>query len=64
MQMNHPMFCGSLLYRFFGGPSRLAGLVDQAKGPVTFGQDAKVDGEDCRTVRFFGTGSSRAAVLC
>ncbi len=56
MQMQHPMFCGTLLYKFFGGPSGLKSLAQTAKEPVSFGPDVVVGGEPCRTVRFYGTG--------
>src|SRR3569832_1541709 len=34
MQMAHPMFCGSLLYKFFAGGGKISGLVDESKGPI------------------------------
>ncbi|RYG22476.1 redoxin domain-containing protein [bacterium] len=55
MQMKHPMFCGSLLYQFFGGSANYAGLVDAEKSPVTFGAEETVaSGEPARTVKFYG----------
>jgi len=56
MQMQHPMFCGSLLYRFFGGPARLSALADTHKAPILFGPDVTLDGQRCKTVRFYATG--------
>ncbi|MDQ2688021.1 MAG: TlpA family protein disulfide reductase, partial [Armatimonadota bacterium] len=58
MQMQHPMFCGSLLYRFFGGPGDLPKLVEASKGPVQYGPDVTLDGEPCRTVLFYAVGST------
>ena len=56
MQMRHPMFCGTLLYQFFGGPGNLANLAQTARMPISFGPDVTLDGEPCRTVRFYGSG--------
>jgi thiol-disulfide isomerase/thioredoxin len=56
MQMQHPMFCGTLLYKFFGGPAHLDQLVQTAKGAITYGPDVTIDSEPCKTVKFFGTG--------
>src|SRR5579871_4233168 len=56
MTMQHPMFCGSLLYQFFGGPNRLASLVNTTKGAIRFGDDVTLDGVKCRTVKFVATG--------
>jgi hypothetical protein len=50
--LQHPMFCGTLLTRFFGGPDALNRLVDTARGAVTFGPDATVEDEPCKTVFF------------
>jgi thiol-disulfide isomerase/thioredoxin len=55
MFMMHPMFCGSLLYKFFGGPSHYENLVNTSKGPVTFGDDVTLSGQRCKSVRFYGT---------
>ncbi len=57
MPMVHPAFLGSLLYKFFTGPSGLPDLVDSRKGAVKFGQDATVDGQPCRTVSFYAAGT-------
>jgi len=54
MQMQHPMFCGSLLYQFFGGSANYDGLVDGEKGAVSFGKEEAVDGEKCHAVKFYG----------
>jgi peroxiredoxin len=56
MQMGHPMFCGSLLYKFFGGPNRYAALVNEAKMQVSFGAPVTLDGQACKTVRFWAQG--------
>jgi len=56
MQMQHPMFCGSLLYKFFGGPDALANLADAGKGAIRYGKDVTINGEPCKTVLFYGTG--------
>jgi thiol-disulfide isomerase/thioredoxin len=57
MQMEHPMFCGTLLYQFFGGPDNIDRLVKPGKGLVSFGPDITIDGESCKTVKFYGTGT-------
>src|SRR5262249_49680248 len=56
MLMQHPMFCGSLLYAFFGGPMRFASLVNTRKEPVRFGPEVTLGGQQCRTVRFYAAG--------
>jgi len=58
MQMQHPMFCGSLLYRFFAGPDGYDQLVDTQKREVAF--DAPVDipgGAKTKVVTFGATGT-------
>jgi len=56
MQMVHPMFCGTLLYKFFGGAGNFENLVDTAKKPVTLGGEEKApSGEQARVVKFYGT---------
>jgi thiol-disulfide isomerase/thioredoxin len=57
MQMGHPMFCGSLLYRFFAGPDGYDQLVDTQKGQPAF--DAAIDipvGAKAKVVTFPATG--------
>jgi len=55
MQMQHPMFCGSLIYQFFGGSNNYSGLVDADKGAVTFGDEVKApNGELSHEVKFYG----------
>lgn len=56
MQMGHPMFCGSLLYKFVGGADHYAALVDEAKMPVSFGAPVTVDGQTCKTIKFWAQG--------
>ncbi len=56
MQMGHPMFCGSLLYKFFGGQDRYSALVDTSKMPISLGSPVKLDGQQCRTVTFYAQG--------
>jgi peroxiredoxin len=56
MQMMHPMFCGTLLYQFFGGPDNYAALVDAGKGLVRFGPDIALDGVRCKMLRFYAAG--------
>lgn len=57
MQMQHPMFCGTLLYKFFAGGSKLDGLVDESKGQVTDGgEQALPSGGKARLIKFYGTG--------
>ncbi len=49
------MFCGTLLYQFFGGPDNYASLVNSDKGPVTFGAEEKSPtGEQSHIVKFYG----------
>jgi thiol-disulfide isomerase/thioredoxin len=67
MQMQHPMFCGTLLYRFFAGPSGIGQLVDENKKnePIRFGGDVTIDGEPCRIVKFYGAkqyGNTQVAI--
>ena len=57
MQMNHPMFCGTLLYQFFGGAANFDKLVDLDKGKVEFGKRETVDGEPAKLVKFFAEGT-------
>ncbi|AIE85947.1 redoxin domain-containing protein [Fimbriimonas ginsengisoli Gsoil 348] len=53
--MRHPMFCGSLLYQFFGGAGNYGQLVDEAKGAPQFGPDETAPGgEAACVVRFYG----------
>ena len=55
MQMRHPMFCGTLLYQFFGGSANFDGLVDAEKDAVTFGAEEKAStGEQAHLVKFYG----------
>ena len=56
MQMQHPMFCGSLLYQFFGGPDNLPHLADLSKMPLAYGPDVVVGGEPCKTVLLYTQG--------
>lgn len=54
--LQHPMFCATLLHRFFAGPDGLAQLVDLTKsgGPagVRFGPDVTVAEQPCKTLVF------------
>jgi thiol-disulfide isomerase/thioredoxin len=55
MQMMHPMFCGTLLWQFFGGPSNYDKLVDTTKGSAVYGPEAtSPGGELSRFVKFYG----------
>src|SRR2546423_9396583 len=57
MQMQHPMFCGSLLYKFFGGGSRVSDLADESKGPITDGGEQTLPGGGKgKLVKFYATG--------
>ena len=57
MQMQHPMFCGSLLYKFFGGGAKIGDLVDESKGPITDGGEQSLPGGGKgRVIKFYGTG--------
>jgi hypothetical protein len=54
IQLMNPMFCGTLLYQFFGGKENYGQLVDATKGPVTFGSEEKVStGEEAQVVKFY-----------
>jgi len=51
--MKHPMFCGSVVYAFFGGSANYANLVDSAKDKPSLGPKEKSNtGEDSQIVRF------------
>ena len=57
MQLQHPMYCGSLLYKFFAGGSQLSELVDESKGPITLGGEQQLaNGDKGRIVKFYSTG--------
>jgi hypothetical protein len=56
MQMQMPMFCGTLLCKFFGGPADIDQLVDSSKGSIDFGPDEKIDGQVCNVVKFYAIG--------
>jgi thiol-disulfide isomerase/thioredoxin len=58
MFMQHLMFCGSLIYQFFGGSTNYDKLVDTAKGAPTFAEEITFpDGTKCKTVRFSSKGT-------
>jgi thiol-disulfide isomerase/thioredoxin len=58
MQMQHQMFCGSLLYRFFAGPDGYDQLVDAQKGETAFDAALDVpDGAKIKVVTFRATGT-------
>ena len=57
MQMQHPMFCGTLLYKFFGGAAQYAALVDERKMPLKPGPAVTLDGQPCKTITFWAQGS-------
>jgi len=57
MEMQHPMFCGTLLYKFFGGSSCYGQLVDTSKGAPTLGADEKVGDEVAQHVKFYAVGT-------
>jgi hypothetical protein len=53
-EMANPSQAGSRLYAFFGGSANYGKLVDETKGPVTFGPEGTAPGgEHSRTVKFF-----------
>ncbi len=54
--LQHPMFCATLLHRFFGGPKTITSLVDLSKSAVRFGPDARIGGVPCKTIRFTAQG--------
>jgi len=55
MQMMHPMFCGTLLYQFFGGSANFPALISTTKNHalLRFGPDVTMGGERCKTVKFY-----------
>jgi thiol-disulfide isomerase/thioredoxin/outer membrane lipoprotein-sorting protein len=53
--MRHPMFCGTMLYRFFAGSEKLDTLVDKAKGEIQTAPDQTVDGKTLKVVKFTAT---------
>lgn len=58
MQMKHPMFCGTLLYKMFGGSAGYDDLVDTKKGSPTFGAKEKAaNGENAQVVKFYAAGT-------
>ena len=54
--LQHPMFCATLLHRFFAGPEALARVVDLSRSPVRFGPDTRVGDAPCKTVLFTAQG--------
>jgi len=50
------IFCGSLLYKFFGGSAKYSELVNAKKMRVEFGEDITLDGHPCKTVKFWAQG--------
>ncbi len=56
MMMMHPMFCGTMLWHFFSGPTKLAELVDTTKQKIAFGPDVTIAGHVYKTVTFFAAG--------
>jgi thiol-disulfide isomerase/thioredoxin len=57
MIMQHPMFCGTLLYKFFAGSAGYEGLVDASKGPAVLGSEEQAGGETAQHVKFYATGN-------
>lgn len=56
MQMNHHMFCGSLLYKFFLGSKHLDKLAQLDKQEIEFGdRETLADGRTLQIVKFYGT---------
>ena len=55
MYMQQPTLCGSILYSFFGGPSKLSAFVADVHS-VQFGPTVTIDGQKCRTVKFAARG--------
>ncbi len=55
-QMEHPMFCGSLLYQFFAGGSNIGSLADESQEKITSGGEENLpSGGKARLVNFYGT---------
>lgn len=52
--LSHSMFCGSVLYQFFGGAARLTELANLEKEPILFEDDEFFGGEACRVIQFCG----------
>lgn len=60
--MQQPSLCGSLLYTFFGGPSKLSQIVTDAHS-MQFGPSVTLDGQKCRVVKFMATGQYGATEI-
>jgi hypothetical protein len=54
--LQHPLFCATLLHRFFAGPNAFEGLVDLSHSPARFGPDVRVGDVPCKTVLFTARG--------
>jgi hypothetical protein len=53
--LSHSMFCGSVLYQFFGGSGCLTELANLDKAPIRFEDDEFFAGEVCKVVQFCGS---------
>ena len=63
MQMKHPMFCGSLIYQFFGGSENYEKLVDVTKGAPTLDKEESLNGEKCQDVKFYSVGEDGNTII-
>lgn len=57
MMLQNPLLCGTLLYRFFDGPEKLADLADTTKQEIAFGRDVTIEGRAYKTVTFYARGN-------
>jgi thiol-disulfide isomerase/thioredoxin len=57
LQMRHPLFAGSILYKFVGGGSHLDDVVDLAQGPIKVESAGNKGGEQASKLSFYATGS-------
>ena len=60
--MQQPTLCGSLLYSFFGGPSKLSSFVADTHS-VQFGPSVTLGGQKCRVVKFAAKGKYGVAEI-
>ena len=62
LYMQQPTLCGSILYSFFGGPSKFSAFVADPAS-LQFGPSVTIDGQKCRTVKFAARGKYGSAEI-
>ena len=62
LYMQQPTLCGSMLYAFFGGPSKLSAFVADVRS-AQYGPEVTLDGQKCRVVKFAAKGKYGAAEI-